>query len=113
MSTSQQTGRPERLAGPDPGRRGGRGRWTRGGAVSHRGRLLAGVVAAGAPGAPGLPATAPPPPTPAPRGFQATAAPPPTTAPGAARTPSAQSASFHHRQRSVLAEGRQTFRFDT
>jgi hypothetical protein len=64
----------------------------------HRGRLLAGVVAAGATAA---------------LGFQAASAPPPSAAPGAAPAASTQSATADHSTQSVLAQGRQTFRFDT
>jgi len=46
-------------------------------------------------------------------GFQATAASPPSAARGAAPAASAQDAGWRHSNQSVLAQGRQTFRFDT
>ena len=86
MSTTQRISRRRRTAQQRPG------------AARHPARLLVGVVAAGATAA---------------LGFQATAASPPSAATRAAATASAQEAGWRQNNQSVLAEGRQTFRFDT
>jgi hypothetical protein len=88
MSTTQRTSRRGRIAQQRPG------------AARHPARLLAGVVAVGATAA---------------LGFQATAAGPPTAAPSTAPAVATHASWRHGNEhgQSVLAQGRQTFRFDT
>src|SRR4051794_8591748 len=88
MSTSQPPSRRGRIAQQRPG------------AARHPARLLVGVVAAGATAA---------------LGFQATAASPPTAAPSTAPAVATHAGWGHGNEhgQSVLAQGRQTFRFDT